>query len=252
MRVAVITPYYREPPDVLRLCHDSVARQTHPCRHYMVADGFPEPVVSTWPVEHLQLPRPHNDVGNAARCIGAMAAAGDGVDAVAFLDADNWYHDDHIESLVALHQCTGALVCTSGRNIHRVDGSVLIAGGETGDGETHADTSSLWIHRRAFEVLSLWTAMPPPLGAIGDRVIWAAIMARKIPRAHSGRATMAYQSRYAAHYLAAGEPPPENAKGNDDLMSAFRLWEALPAETKTLILHGYRASQLPAKTNGAQ
>ncbi len=246
MRVAVITPYYREPLDVLRACHESVARQTHPCRHYMVADGYPVPVISTWPVEHLQLPRPHNDVGNAARCIGAMAAAGDGVDAVAFLDADNWYHDDHVESLVALHQRTGALVCTSGRNIHRADGSVLIAGGETGDGETHTDTSCLWIHRRAFEVLSLWTAMPPALGAIGDRVIWAAIMARKIPRAHSGRSTMAYRSQYAAHYIACGETPPENAKTSESLISAFRLWEELPTATKTLILRGYEASQPPA------
>jgi len=252
MRVAVVTPYCGESLAILRHCHESVARQTHPCRHYMVADGHPEPVVSTWPVEHLQLPTQHHDGGNTARCVGAMAAAGDEIDAVAFLDADNWYHDDHIELLVALHQRTGALVCTSGRDIHRVDGSIIMPGGEPGDGQTHVDTSCFWIHRHAFEVLSLWTAMPRALGPICDRVIWAAIMAREIPRAHSGRATMAYRSRYAAHYTGNGEPPPPNAKPDDGLLPAFRIWEALSERTKALILRGYQGSQLPANTNGAQ
>jgi hypothetical protein len=246
MKVAVVTPYCREPLVILRQCHESVARQRHPCRHYMVADGHAMAAVASWPVEHLPLPRQHHDYGNVARCIGALAAAGDGFDAVAFLDADNWYHDDHVESLVALHHRTGALVCTSGRDIHRVDESMIMPGGEVGDGETHVDTSCLWVHREAFEVLSLWAAMPRELGTIGDRVIWAAIMARNIPRAHSGRATLAYRSRWTAHYISNGEPPPDDARSQDCLLPAFRIWEALPEKTKALLLLGYRPPQPPA------
>jgi hypothetical protein len=37
LRVTVVTPYYIEALDVLRRCHQSVAQQSYPCRHVMVA-----------------------------------------------------------------------------------------------------------------------------------------------------------------------------------------------------------------------
>lgn len=238
MRVAVVTPYYMEPPAVLRQCHESVQRQRHPCRHYLVADGHPLPDIDGWQAEHLRLPRPHGDAGNVARCLGAMAAAGDGVDAVAFLDADNWYREDHLESLVALHRRTGALVCTSGRDIHAIDGALMIPGGEPGDGEDHADTSCLWFHRHAFELMSLWGTMPHDLWPIGDRVLWAAVKARDIPRAHTGMTTLAYRSQWAVHYP---HPAPEGTKSNDHVLAAFGTWERLPEETRQRLLLGYKA-----------
>lgn len=240
MKVAVVTPYCTEPPAVLRQCHDSVLRQRHAGRHYLIADGHPRPDVDAWNAEHLRLPRRHNDAGNVARCIGAMAAAGDGVDAVAFLDADNWYRDDHIESLVALHHRTGALVCTSGRDIHRLDGTLLIPGGEADDGEGHVDTSCLWVHRHAFELLALWAAIPHALWSVADRIVWAAIKARNIPRAHSGLATLAYRSSWAVHYAADPAPAPSNLRANDHLLAAFGTWERLPPETKQRLLQGYK------------
>jgi hypothetical protein len=43
MRVAVITPYFKEPLEQLRRCHESVANQTHgETVHFMVADGHPQ------------------------------------------------------------------------------------------------------------------------------------------------------------------------------------------------------------------
>ena len=42
LRVAVITPYYREPLTMLRQCHDSVRTQTYPCTHFLIADGHPQ------------------------------------------------------------------------------------------------------------------------------------------------------------------------------------------------------------------
>jgi glycosyltransferase involved in cell wall biosynthesis len=114
LQIAVITPYCQELDDVLRTCLESVARQTYPCcRHFLVADGFPNPLVAGWDARHIVLPNVHADNGNLARAIGAMAAISEGHDGIAFLDADNWFREDHVAQLIALHKDTGAAVCTS-------------------------------------------------------------------------------------------------------------------------------------------
>ena len=47
-RVAVITPYYKEPLAQLRQCHDSVLAQSEPCLHVLVADGHPRRRINHW------------------------------------------------------------------------------------------------------------------------------------------------------------------------------------------------------------
>ena len=145
MRVAVVTPYYRETDDVLQACLASVRDQTHPsCRHFLVADGHPNLLVAGWDVRHIVLPIAHGDNGNLARCVGAMAAAAEDFEAIAFLDADNWYRSDHLARMVELHRSTGAAVCTSSRSIHRPDGSVLFdRDPEASDRPSYVDTSCL-------------------------------------------------------------------------------------------------------------
>ena len=41
-KVAVITPYYKEPMHILQQCCESVARQGADVDHFLVADGFPK------------------------------------------------------------------------------------------------------------------------------------------------------------------------------------------------------------------
>src|SRR5262249_44896329 len=106
MRVAVVTPYFCETDEVLNQCLESVAAQTHPCTHFLVADGFPNETIARRVSEHFVLPYPHADNGNLARCVGALSAASRGFEAVAFLDADNWYRRDHVASLVELQRST--------------------------------------------------------------------------------------------------------------------------------------------------
>lgn len=125
MRVAVITPYYKEPNELLEQCRASVLDQTVACDHVFVADGFPNAVVGRWRAKHFILPNAHGDAGNMARVIGSLSAFAQGYDAVAFLDADNWYRSDHIQRLLELHRRTGAAVCTSRRSMHRADGSYM-------------------------------------------------------------------------------------------------------------------------------
>src|SRR5437868_3981074 len=63
LKVAVVTPYYKEPIEVLRRCLDSVAAQRAACTHFLVADGHPNPEVAQWGVEHVVLPKSHADNG---------------------------------------------------------------------------------------------------------------------------------------------------------------------------------------------
>jgi hypothetical protein len=226
MRVAVITPYFRESQDVLRACHNGVLRQTHPCTHFMVADGLGHSELSTWEVQHIILPKSHDDAGNTPRAIGSISAMNQGFDAIAYLDADNGFYTDHIERMVKLHQETGAAVCTSGRTIHRPDGSFMFQDPEN-DGRTHVDTSCFFFASKAFELLPKWAMMPRQLGPICDRVMWQLIRSLDLVCAHSGKATVAFRTQYEVHYQAIGETPPPGVKTNNASTIAAMEWWAM-------------------------
>ena len=54
MRVAVITPYYKEPEAWLARCLTSVREQSYPVTHFVVADGHPQAWVDEAGVRHLK------------------------------------------------------------------------------------------------------------------------------------------------------------------------------------------------------
>lgn len=222
-RVAVVTPYYRETPEVLSQCLASVAGQTHPCTHFLIADGHPQDVAAHATAEHITLPRGHGDGGCVARAVGSLSAASRGFDAVAYLDADNWYAPGHIAAMVALHRATGAAVCSAARMIHRLDGSPMFLDRES-DGVNHVDTSCLFVTRSAFRVLPLWGMMPPQFGPICDRVVWGFIRGHKYLTAHNPEPTVAFRSQYQAHYQVIGEVPPPGAKSNAESTGRAQAW----------------------------
>ncbi len=184
MRVSVITPYVQENLAVLEQAHRSVLDQTLPCTHVLVSDGSPKPELDGWDAEHIRLPHAHDDGGDLARGIGALHAISAGADAVAFLDADNWYEPDHVESLAALCGASGRLICTSARSIRRLDGSVLDAVDDESDGVGFADVNTLLIHRDAVDAVALWATMPPEVGPICDRAFWLLAHRRGYAAAH--------------------------------------------------------------------
>lgn len=215
MKVAVVTPYYQESLPVLRRAHASVTAQTHPCRHIMVADGFGRDSVDRWPVEHIKLDEPHRDNGNTPRHLGAMAALEQDCDAVAFLDADNWYEPDHIAGLVDLHERTGAPVLSSRRRIVSLAGDTLLPAGEPRDGHGHNDTSTLMVTRAAFGLLGLWASMGPVFSPICDTVFFYAALFRGLQHAWHDRPTTVFQSHYKEHYYnALVEAPHDNSVEN--------------------------------------
>jgi glycosyltransferase involved in cell wall biosynthesis len=210
----VVTPYYLETPEILAKCCDSVRNQSYACTHVLVADGHPQHRRATSDALHIVLPSAHQDNGNTARMIGAISAMNQGFDAIAFLDADNWYEPDHIARMVALHRHTQADVCTAGRLIVREDGSPMFVDCES-NGVDFADTSCLWLTGQALSLVPLWGMMPPEAGPIGDRVFWRAIVNQNLSRAHDPSPTVAFRSRYQIHYELMGESPPEGAKSVD-------------------------------------
>src|SRR5205814_1150110 len=117
-KIAVITPYCREPLDVLAQCHESVLAQGAEVDHFMVADGYPREEVNAWNARHVVLPLAHADGGSTPRAVGSILADAEGYDFIAYLDADNWYAPGHIASLLELHRSSGALVCSCFRTFH--------------------------------------------------------------------------------------------------------------------------------------
>ena len=216
-KVAVITPYYREPLEVLVQCHRSVLAQLPQADHFMVADGFPRPELAGWKARHVVLPVAHHDGGSTPRGIGAMLADSEGYDFVTFLDADNWYHPGHLASLLQVHQRTGAQVCTCFRTFHRPDGTKLEISEQDEDQLRHVDTSCFMVHRSAFSALAVWPRMPKQLGPLCDRVFLAALKKERFSIVSTRERTVAFRTLYELHYRLAGLSPPADFKPLDVL-----------------------------------
>jgi glycosyltransferase involved in cell wall biosynthesis len=232
LKVAVVTPYHREPTEWLAQCIASVAAQTYPCTHMLVADGFPRPELVPPTALHIVLPRAHADNGNTPRAIGSMSAIGQGFDAIAYLDADNWYDPGFIEAMVKLQVVTGAAFCSAGRSIHRADGALMLVDKTESNAKTLVDTSCMFLTRRGFPVVSVWALMPKQMSAACDSVFFRAVIARRLPRAHEPRPLVAFRTQYAAHYAAIGEPPPADAKTIDETERCFAWWRGLTDDAR--------------------
>ena len=79
-----------------------------PSDHFLIADGAPQDWIDHEGVRHIRLDRTHGDFGNVARSIGALLAAGERYDAVAFLDADNRIDPDHVARCLAAAQAAAS------------------------------------------------------------------------------------------------------------------------------------------------
>ena len=213
MKIAVITPYYKEPIAYLRKCYESVLSQGIKADHFFIADGFPNQELMSWDIKHISLSESHQDNGNTPRGIGAMLASAEGYDFITFLDADNWFHPNHIQSMVELWKKTQADVCCSFTSIHTLDGDEMV-GLQASDQLTfqHVDTSCYFIHRNAFASLSVWLDMPKILSPVCDRIFLAGLKHKKYKIAFTQQRSVAFRSQYKADYLAAKLAPPPNAK----------------------------------------
>ncbi len=157
-----------------------------------------------------------------------MVALAQNYDFIAYLDADNWYHSTHIESLIELQARTQAAVTCSKRTFHRLDGSQLDITEEAEDLHRHVDTSCYVVHRSCFSSLLIWSLIPKPLSPVCDRIFFLKLINDRCPIAFSDLRTVAFRSQYAGHYSHANEPAPPGVKEGEDVfgdMLAFLLTE---------------------------
>jgi glycosyltransferase involved in cell wall biosynthesis len=223
MKVAVITPYYKEDLQMLARCHNSVAKQSYPdVTHFMVADGFPVNQVNAWDCEHITLPN-CADSGDTPRFIGFAVASTKGFDAVCFLDADCWLEPDHIATLVGVMKESDRPVVTCPRNLYDIHGTFLARDTES-DGKGFNDTNCYLIHRNAFLLVHAWITKPNGEGLVGDRYFWAEVCRSGVPMARSMKATVNYTTTFAFHYKQLGLPVPDHAKVIADLGDGYKTY----------------------------
>ena len=216
MKIAVITPYYKESIEFLRQCHQSVLAQNVSADHFFVADGFPNEEVMKWNIKHITLPQTHADYGDAPRGIGSVLADVEGYDFIAYLDADNWFHPNHLSSLLNLYEETKADVCTSFRSFHTLEGIEMLVSEINENTLDHVDTSCFLLHRNTFDALYIWLKMPKILSPVCDRFFLAGLRHYKYKFASTKRKTVAFRSQYKVHYLAVNMEPPPNYKENTE------------------------------------
>lgn len=222
LRLAVITPYHKEPFAFLEQCHRSVMSQDLDVTHFMVADGYPHDGLDAWNIKHIKLPSAHADYGNTPRGIGSLLASSEGYDFISYLDADNWFHDGHLRSLVQLWEQTRSAACCSFRSYHDRTGKDLGIHERDEEKLLHIDTSCFLLHRSAFACLTIWLDMPRALASVGDRIFLAGLLHRKLPISSTRARSVAYRSHSRAHYLMANHPVPEGARDIDLKADAWR------------------------------
>jgi hypothetical protein len=211
MRVAVISAYYKEPLHVIQRCHESVLAQQGDVTHFMIADGFPLADVDSWErVVHIKIPN-HADYGDTPRGVGAASAAANGFDAICFLDADNWFEPNHIETMRKIVEMTGVQVVTVARRIVAADGRMLGICTES-NGVDFNDTNCYFLTQATFPACAAWIFKDSSESIVGDKVFWKAIQAGGYTRAHSVEPTVNYTTTFAFHYEMFGETPPDDSK----------------------------------------
>lgn len=230
LRVAVVTPFFRESAQVLARCHASVRAQSYPCTHLMVGDGVDlPPAFDGTQVESLRTAQPCADFGDTPRALGGERAAALGFDAIAWLDADNTLRPHHVASLVARQQATGVQVAFSGRTLHLPDGR-LVPTLDPADSRAHVDTSCMLFAGDVAAMAGVWSLYPRALSLIDDRLVGRILHARGMRFACTGALTTRYTVHYAYVYAAMGLAVPADARGDFDVTPATRHLAALDAK----------------------
>jgi glycosyltransferase involved in cell wall biosynthesis len=216
MKICVVTPYFQEPLDWIIQAHASVKSQTIEARHILVCDGAQPAQIPNFQGTHVVLGRNYRDYGNTPRLVGCYNAVTDDADAIAFLDADNWYYPDHLKTLANIAAGAQLGAICSARMLHRLDGTPMIKC-PTVDGQRFIDTSCLMVFRPAFRHLVAWVLDRQETAAETDQSFWRLIRDAGVRMAFVDRPTVAYRTRHQVHYDQAREDGPPGVVHRVDL-----------------------------------
>lgn len=216
MKIFVVTPYYQEDLAWLIQAHESVKAQAGDVHHVLVCDGVPPAPVPDFRGTHVILRRNYRDYGNTPRFIGCQMAMARDADAIAFLDADNWYYPDHLRYLAEVMAGAQLDAVASARMLHRLDGSPMMKC-PTVDGQNFIDTSCLMVARPAFHFLVSWVLPGQDQAGEADQMFWRSMRDAQARLAFVDRPSVAYRTRHAVHYQQAREAPPPGTVVRTDL-----------------------------------
>jgi hypothetical protein len=216
MKICVVTPYFETDPAWLRQGHASVRGQTVPAHHILVCDGSAPAQLDPFQGTHILLQRNYKDYGNTPRLIGCYNAITQDADAIAFLDADNWFQPDHLEGLLQFARDNQLDACSSARTLHRPDGSFM-AKCQTVNGRPFIDSSCLLAMKSAFQHLIAWVLSPQDVAAEMDQHLWSHMRSMGARLGFLDKPTVSYRTRHASHYRLIGETPPDDAIDRIDL-----------------------------------
>jgi len=209
MKICVVTPYFQTPLAWVVQANNSVRAQSIPAWHVLVCDGSEPAQIPAFQGTHILLGRNYRDYGNTPRLIGCYNAIAQGAEAIAFLDADNWFQPDHLETLLHYGQANNLDACASGRALHRMDGSFL-AKCPVVNGQPYIDTYCLLVMKSAFRHMIAWVLPAQAAAAVADQEVWIHMHRMGARLGFLDRPSVCYRTRHASHYRLAGEtPPPE-------------------------------------------
>jgi hypothetical protein len=143
-----------------------------------------------------------------------MEAVNSGYDGVMFLDADNWYDDDHVEKCLAVvaDNPTTAFIAARRRFV-RTDLTVMasVIPSEL-PFEEHVDTNCMFLRWPIFPFLHHWCTMPQELAGSGDHLFYLLMMVNGLKPACVPTPTVNYLCLFDTVYRELGEEPPAEAK----------------------------------------
>lgn len=225
-KIAVVTPTYQTPRTWLQQCVVSVQRQTvGPVEHIIINDGDPKFIA---PAEFkgsiIQLDQHYGDYGDTPRWMGVQKAIREGADVIAFLDADNWYEDYHLDRCIEVALSQKATVVASKRMLVTLTGEPIDTCFMCGTKE-FADTSSMVFFAPAFEALRAWIEMEDWQHPIDDRIVWHRVKQLRLRYALTNEVTLNYRCTHRLFYESFGLPIPEGVKIALDVEAALERWE---------------------------
>ena len=220
-RIAVITPYNNEDIDLIKKANDSIFDQlgdNFSCEHIIIVDGIDEKNnLSDLRCHRIELKKKYNDNGNTPRSIGTNYAINRNFDFIMYLDADNWFLNNHVHSLLNLIKKDTSIAC-SYRSFYTVDEKKM-SYLEDDDclNKKFVDTSCYLIPRNFFKLINIWHLIPKETSQWCDRIFFYNILKNKCPIKFSGMHTVAFRTLYEVHYLHSKLDIPNNVKKNEEI-----------------------------------
>ena len=220
----MVTPYYKEPEQILARCIESVSRQTVACDHILVADGHAADFIESYGVRHIKIDRSQANYGNTPRAIGCLIGISEEYDGIGLLDADNWLEPHHVESCLAaaVARCGDASLCDfviAKRYFRRADGTVMFLTEDL----TFIDTNCYFFLPGSYSALPSWGLMPRSISAIGDHIFTRVMQGKSFIAAMTPTPTVNYHNLWAESYRVLNEPVPEGAKPTVDMSKTFEV-----------------------------